>query len=70
MMVIYGGRETNGSSASDTWGLRRHRDGRWDWVQAPYKSQPVEPTARYQHSTIFLGPLMVCIGGRSNNIDG
>lgn len=37
MMICFGGRTTDNSSLSDTWGLRKHRDGRWDWVKAPYK---------------------------------
>jgi hypothetical protein len=33
MMVVFGGRTLDQSALSDTWGLRRHRDGRWDWVK-------------------------------------
>lgn len=65
MMVCFGGRTQDQTSLADTWGLRRHRDGRWDWVKAPYKSGEI-PTPRYQHSTLFLGPLMMVIGGRTN----
>lgn len=68
MMVIFGGRTQDQSALNDTWGLRRHRDGRWDWVKAPYKSTTAVPTLRYQHSTLFLGPLMLVIGGRTNNV--
>lgn len=67
MMVCFGGRTADQSSLSDTWGLRRHRDGRWDWVKAPYKAGET-PTPRYQHSTLFLGPLMMVIGGRTNQV--
>ena len=67
MMVCFGGRTTDQSSLCDTWGLRRHRDGRWDWVKAPYKSGE-SPTPRYQHSTLFLGPLMMVIGGRTTQV--
>lgn len=67
MMVSFGGRTTDQSSLADTWGLRRHRDGRWDWVKAPYKTETT-PTPRYQHSTLFLGPLMMVIGGRTNQV--
>lgn len=35
MMVIFGGRSLDGQPRNDTWGLRRHRDGKWDWVKAP-----------------------------------
>lgn len=38
MMVTFGGRTADQSALNDTWGLRRHRDGRWDWVKAPYKN--------------------------------
>lgn len=47
MMVIFGGRTSDQSALKDTWGLRRHRDGRWDWVKAPYKPSSDEPLARY-----------------------
>jgi protein phosphatase len=40
MMIIFGGRDNTENPLSDTWGLRRHRDGRWDWVSAPYKNDP------------------------------
>lgn len=67
-MVIFGGRTSDSSALNDTWGLRRHRDGRWDWVPAPYKTNTDSPTFRYQHSTLFLGPLMIVIGGRTNTV--
>ncbi len=68
MMVIFGGRTSDQSALKDTWGLRRHRDGRWDWVKAPYKPSTEEPLARYQHSTLFVGTLMFVLGGRTNNV--
>ena len=68
MMVCFGGRTADQSSLNDSWGLRRHRDGRWDWVKAPYKASGEQPTPRYQHSTLFLGPLMMVIGGRTNQV--
>ncbi len=37
MMVIFGGRTADNRSLKDIWGLRQHRDGRWDWVEAPTK---------------------------------
>ena len=37
MIVIFGGRGGDQSALNDTYGLRRHRDGRWDWVRAPSK---------------------------------
>lgn len=68
MMVTFGGRTQDGSSLNDTWGLRRHRNGRWDWVEAPYKQGKENPLARYQHSNIFIGSLMLVIGGRTNTV--
>jgi len=68
MMVIFGGRATDSSALSDTWGLRRHRDGRWDWVKAPYRSGGSQATPRYQHTTVFVGSAMVVVGGRTNTV--
>lgn len=67
MMVVFGGRTADGSALNDTWGFRRHRDGRWDWVKAPYKSVGVKPLGRYQHTTLFINSLFLVIGGRTNN---
>lgn len=68
MMVVFGGRTADHSTVSDTWGLRRHRDGRWDWVKAPGKGTE-QPTPRFQHETLFLGPLMLVFGGRTSRPD-
>lgn len=68
MMVIFGGRTQDGSSLKDAWGFRRHKNGKWDWVEAPYKSSQVEPLARYQHSSTFVGSLMLILGGRTNTV--
>ena len=46
--------------------MRRHRNGSWDWVKAPYKPGTEDPIARYQHSTIFIGTMMIVLGGRTN----
>jgi protein phosphatase len=35
MVVIFGGRGTDNNPLGDSWGLRRHRKGHWDWVKAP-----------------------------------
>lgn len=64
MMVIFGGRGTTQSALGDAWGLRRHRDGRWDWVKAPSKKEGTKPTPRYQHTSFFINSLMVVVGGR------
>lgn len=66
MIVIFGGRNAENKSLRDTWGLRQHRDGRWDWVEAPVK-RGTPPEARYQHSCVFIGSKMFIIGGRNDN---
>jgi len=53
MMLIFGGRDGNENALNDTWGLRRHRDGRWDWAYAPNKLDIV-PKNRYNVFIIYL----------------
>ena len=67
MMVTFGGRAVDQSALNDSWGLRKHRDGRWDWVKAPYKAS-ISPTHRYQHTTLFIDSLMIVAGGRTNTV--
>mmetsp|Transcript_19925 Transcript_19925/g.43464 ORF Transcript_19925/g.43464 Transcript_19925/m.43464 type:complete len:850 (-) Transcript_19925:76-2625(-) len=68
MMVVFGGRTPDNRSLKDTWGLRQHRDGRWDWVEAPTKrGQPPEP--RFQHSCIFLNSKLMIVGGRGADVN-
>ena len=62
MMVIFGGRKKDGNVLNDMWGLRRHRNGSWDWTKAPYKGNPKD---RLQHSSLFCGNFFLNIGGRS-----
>ncbi|OMJ68803.1 hypothetical protein SteCoe_33644 [Stentor coeruleus] len=68
MMVIFGGRTNDQSALNDTWGLRRHRDGRWDWVRAPYKNTAEQAFSRYQHTSLFIGSKMLVLGGRTNQV--
>jgi len=68
MMVIFGGWTGDGSALKDAWGLWRHWDGWWDWVKAPYKQNGLEPISRYQHSTSFIGSLMLVIGGWTDTV--
>ncbi len=68
MMVIFGGRGADQTPLADTWGLRKHRDGRWDWVVAPYKPNTEPPLKRYQHDGLFVGTMMFIIGGRTNRM--
>ena len=65
MTVVFGGRTGDNKSLKDAWGLRQHRDGRWDWVEAPAKrGSPPEP--RYQHVCLFLESKLIIMGGRGN----
>lgn len=67
MMVVFGGRTADNRSLKDIYGLRQHRDGRWDWVEAPTKrGNPPEP--RFQHSCLFLGPKLLIVGGRGSDV--
>lgn len=68
-VVVFGGRPLDKSALNDTWGLRRHKDGRWDWVKAPYKKSIVKPTSRYHHSLFFFGTLMFVYGGRNSDLN-
>mmetsp|Transcript_101111 Transcript_101111/g.324811 ORF Transcript_101111/g.324811 Transcript_101111/m.324811 type:complete len:842 (-) Transcript_101111:156-2681(-) len=68
MMVVFGGRTPDNRSLKDIWGLRQHRDGRWDWVEAPTKrGTPPEP--RFQHSAIFLNSRLLIVGGRGSDVN-
>ena len=72
MIVVFGGRkETKGkddgkdAALNDIWGLMKHQNGEWDWMQPP-KTQNYSPVGRYQHMVGFTGTHMVIMGGRSN----
>ena len=65
MVVVFGGRTSDNRSLKDTWGLRQHRDGRWDWVEAPARRGP-PPEARYQHCCLFWNTKLFIIGGRGS----
>lgn len=56
---------TLGVTYDVTTGLRKHRNGVWDWVKAPYLPG-ITPKGRYQHSSLFLGTLMFTIGGKGD----
>ena len=66
MIIVYGGRNDKGSPLNDCWGLRKHRNGTWDWVLAPY-DDGYEPQKRFQHSITFFYNFLVVIGGRNNS---
>ena len=65
MTVVFGGRTADNRSLKDAWGLRQHRDGRWDWVEAPAR-RGVPPEPRYQHCCVFYRKQLIIIGGRGN----
>jgi hypothetical protein len=43
MMIIYGGRGADTQPLNDTWGLRKHKNGRLDWTKAPYRNNGLKP---------------------------
>jgi hypothetical protein len=47
MMLIFGGRDGQENALNDTWGLRKHRDGSWDWAMAPTYRIEQTPKCRY-----------------------
>ncbi len=61
MILIFGGRGEKNQPQSDTWGLRKHRDGSWEWIAAPCLGNL--PRGRYQHTAIFFTNNMVILGG-------
>ena len=72
MIVVFGGRkETKNkedpreTALNDVWGLMRHSNGSWDWIQPP-KTSNYNPVPRYQHLTTFIGTHLVIVGGRTN----
>lgn len=59
LLLICGGRGANGTPLSDGFGLARHRDGRWEWVEAPGSM----PAPRYQHGAVFIDARLHVLGG-------
>jgi hypothetical protein len=66
MVILFGGRTEKNVPLNDCWGLRKHRNGTWDWVLAPY--QNYTPQKRFQHTISFYYNFLIVIGGR-NDID-
>jgi protein phosphatase len=67
MIIVFGGRDVEGRTLNEVWGLRKHRDGKWDWTRPPEKQDTVAPLGRFQHRSIFFGSLMFNIGGKIND---
>lgn len=67
MIIIFGGRNIKNQTLNEVWGLRRHRDGKWDWTRPPEKSDQHVQLDRYQHRSLFYGSLMFNVGGKIND---
>lgn len=67
MILLFGGRNGQNAALNDMWGLRRHKNGVWDWILAPSKNNSVIPVERYQHSMICSNDLVMIVGGRNNS---
>ena len=65
MLIIFGGRDLNDNALNDIWGLRRHRNGKWDWIKGPIKNNYIMKS-RYNQSCVFYNTLMILIGGKNN----
>lgn len=64
MILVFGGRNSKSQALNDLWGLRRHNNGEWDWLQAPYRANVKKPDERYQHSAACYQNLFFVVGGR------
>lgn len=67
MIIVFGGRNSSGQTLNEVWGLRKHRDGKWDWTRPPERNDQIAQLDRYQHRSIFYGSLMFNIGGKIND---
>ena len=66
MMIIYGGRDVTNKTCKEVWGLRKHRDGRWDWTKPSNPGNSETGDGRYQHVSLYLGSLLINVGGKVN----
>lgn len=66
MVIVYGGRDGENRTLGEVWGLRRHRNGTWDWaVPPPVADGEPAPPGRCQHTSLFFGTLMLQVGGKA-----
>ena len=65
MIILFGGRNDKSMALNDCWGLRRHRNGSWDWVCAPYVKDYI-PHKRFQHTINFYYNFLIVLGGRND----
>lgn len=63
MVVVFGGRKSDGACLNDAWGLAPRSDGHWEWTLAPVGASAL-PEPRYQHTCVFLGEWLLVAGGR------
>ena len=68
MIIIFGGRDSKENALNDIWGLRRHRNGKWDWIKAPINNGHIMKS-RYNHSCVFYDTFMIIIGGKNSQIN-
>ena len=66
MIIVYGGRTSKNIALNDLWGLRRHKNGIWDWVKAPVRNDRPLPVERYQHSMTCFQSIVIVVGGRGS----
>ena len=63
LIVIHGGRNEKGIPLNDCWGLRKHRNGTWDWQLAIYE-KGYNPIRRFQHTITIFYNFLIVLGGR------
>jgi protein phosphatase len=66
MMIIYGGRDKEGTSLNDLMGLKKDNNGDWEWCEFPKTSSNTDPypIGRHQQCAAFFGPFLFVVGGR------
>jgi hypothetical protein len=65
MIILFGVRSKNNVSLNDCRGLKKHRNGNWDWVKVPY-AKGYEPHTRFQHTVNFYFNFLIVIGCRND----
>ncbi|CAD8147747.1 unnamed protein product [Paramecium octaurelia] len=68
-IIIFGGRSKDQQPMNDAWKLKRHADGRWDWIKVIYKLDIEQPKGRYQHTSLFFYTMLFIIGGKTGNLN-
>lgn len=67
MMIVFGGRNKENSSISEISGLKKSKDGEWEWQDFPKQgNNDVQPLSRHQHCATFFGPFLFIVGGRTS----